>query len=90
MSNGMRILVSGRVQGVFYRASAKQRAEQLGLCGHARNLADGRVEIEAIGSRSDLHMFVQWCRVGPANARVERVETEAFETDRAVTGFEIR
>jgi acylphosphatase len=65
-----RIVIAGRVQGVFYRASAERRARELGLSGWVRNLADGRVEAHAEGARTPLLEFVEWCRKGPPAARV--------------------
>ena len=65
-----RIVIEGRVQGVFYRASAERRAKELGLSGWVRNLADGRVEAHVEGARPSLLEFVEWCRKGPPAARV--------------------
>jgi acylphosphatase len=69
------IHVFGRVQGVFYRQSAKQQAMNLGLVGYARNEPDGSVQIEVEGEKAAIERFVAWCRVGPPAARVERVES---------------
>jgi len=68
------VLVSGRVQGVWYRGSAQARALDLGIEGSARNLPDGRVELYARGSPEQVDAFLAWCREGPAGARVEEVE----------------
>jgi acylphosphatase len=65
--------IMGRVQGVFYRQSARQQAEKLGLSGYARNNADGTVTIEAEGPAAALDQLEQWCRLGPPAARVEQV-----------------
>jgi acylphosphatase len=70
-------LVSGRVQGVFYRASAREQALALGLSGYARNLPDGRVEVLACGSASAIDAFERWLWQGPAAARVDAVTREA-------------
>ena len=83
----VRCLVSGRVQGVFYRASAARRAHELGIDGYARNLDDGRVEVLACGSAEALATFVQWLWVGPGAARVSDVAIEAVEATRAGGGF---
>jgi len=68
------IVVTGRVQGVFYRQSTVDEARRRGLSGWVRNLPDGRVEAEAEGERADVEALVAWCRSGPPSARVEGVE----------------
>lgn len=73
-----RFIVSGRVQGVFYRASTREQALPLGLTGMARNLADGRVEVLASGSSEALAMLERWLWQGPAAARVDAVSREAL------------
>jgi acylphosphatase len=70
----VRFIVSGRVQGVFFRASTRDEALRLGLRGHARNLADGRVEVVARGDDSALADLERWLQVGPPLARVTGVE----------------
>lgn len=72
----VRFLVSGKVQGVFYRASAREQALALGLAGHARNLADGRVEVIAYGSASAVEALERWLWRGPTAARVDDVSRE--------------
>ena len=67
-------LVAGRVQGVFYRASAQRRARELGITGYARNLPDGRVEVLACGAPPAVETFIRWLWVGPAAAKVSAVE----------------
>lgn len=68
------ILVSGKVQGVFYRATTKEVADRLGLTGWVRNLPDGRVEIVAEGEEDALKNLISWCWEGPPLARVDNVE----------------
>lgn len=68
-----RFLVSGKVQGVFFRASARNEALRLGLNGLARNLADGSVEVIASGSDEAVHQLEQWLWQGPSAARVQQV-----------------
>ena len=70
----VRILVSGRVQGVFFRASCARRARTLGLGGSVRNMPDGRVEAVFEGPSEDVEAMVTWCRTGPEHARVDEVE----------------
>ena len=71
-----RIRIYGKVQGVFFRASARQEAERLGIKGFARNERDGSVYIEAEGDDERLKSFLEWCNQGPSRAKVERIETE--------------
>jgi len=70
----VRVLVSGRVQGVWYRQSCAQEARALHLGGWVRNLPDGRVEAWIEGPRPDVDAVLSWCRVGPPSARVTGVE----------------
>ena len=70
------LIVSGRVQGVWYRASTRQRAAALGLVGWVRNLPDGRVEVVAEGPREDLDALVTWSREGPELAEVTGIDVE--------------
>jgi acylphosphatase len=76
-------LVGGRVQGVFYRASAAQRARQLGVRGYARNLADGRVEVLACGAPEAVEQFVQWLWIGPSASKVTSVSATDAPCDPA-------
>jgi acylphosphatase len=69
-----RCLVSGRVQGVFYRATAQQRARELGVHGYARNLPDGRVEVLACGEPASVEAFVSWLWTGSSASKVTVVE----------------
>jgi acylphosphatase len=68
-----RCYVSGRVQGVFYRASTRQRAQELGCRGYARNLTDGRVEVLAVGDTAAVQSLVEWLWQGPPAAQVTDV-----------------
>jgi acylphosphatase len=83
------IRVTGRVQGVFYRASAQAEANRLGLAGFVRNHSDGSVYAEAEGEREALVRFVAWCRRGPPHARVDGVEV-AEGTAKGFSGFTVR
>lgn len=67
------LLVKGKVQGVFYRATAQEKAEQYGLKGWVRNTADGEVEMMVTGESENLDQFIGWCRNGPDRARVADV-----------------
>lgn len=83
------IRVIGKVQGVFFRASTKQKADELGVHGFVKNERDGSVYIESEGDEEPLISFVEWCRLGPTYARVESCEV----TESGIMhfkGFEIR
>lgn len=67
-------LISGRVQGVFFRESTRRQAEPLGLSGHAVNLPDGRVEVVASGPVQALDELERWLEEGPEAARVDHLE----------------
>ncbi|MDL5050906.1 acylphosphatase [Oscillatoria amoena NRMC-F 0135] len=70
----LNLIVSGKVQGVFFRASTLKVALQLGVKGFVRNQPDGTVYIEAEGDHRELEQFVAWCRSGPPGAQVQQVE----------------
>lgn len=78
------IRVYGKVQGVFFRASAKQIAEQLNIKGTVKNEADGNVSIEAEGAEQAIAKFVTWCKKGPPAAKVTKVEV----SEGRVAGYE--
>ena len=80
-------LVSGRVQGVFYRGSAAQRARELGVRGYARNLAAGRVEVLACGEEEAVRTFVSWLWTGSSASQVTAVEVTDAPQDGAPAGF---
>jgi acylphosphatase len=83
-----RFIVSGRVQGVFYRASAARRARELQITGHARNLPDGRVEVLAFGTPEALREFCEWLWIGSSASKVTNVETSDPEPqDQPPAGF---
>ncbi len=70
----LNIKVYGKVQGVFFRVSAKDEADKLGLKGFARNEKDGSVYIEVEGKKETLDKFLEWCKNGPEAAMVEKLE----------------
>jgi acylphosphatase len=78
-TKGARFLVSGRVQGVAFRAYTREEAQRLGLSGCARNLPDGRVEVTAAGSSDALDALGKWLWTGSPMARVEDVTREDAE-----------
>ena len=81
-----RFLVWGKVQGVWFRESTRREAERLGLAGSAANLADGSVEVVAVGMPADLLALANWLQRGPPNARVDQVTEEMIE-DPGIKGF---
>jgi acylphosphatase len=84
-----RFLVTGRVQGVFYRASAQDVAHRLGLTGWVRNCADGTVELMACGEEVKLQELEHWLRQGPPHAKVELVMVEECAVQ-SFAGFSVR
>jgi len=83
------ITVSGKVQGVFYRASTRDKAKELGVKGWVRNESDGSVYIEAEAERQTLDQLIDWCKQGPTRARVENVHYEVGEM-KGFEKFEVR
>lgn len=75
MRKHFNIKIYGLVQGVFFRATARETAEKLNITGFAQNQSDGTVYIEAEGEKDDLDKFVKWCHVGPPAAWVDRAVT---------------
>lgn len=67
------LLIVGKVQGVFYRVSAKEKADEIGIAGWVKNTKEGNVEAVATGSNEQLEMFTQWCYKGPKRAVVDKV-----------------
>lgn len=82
-----RLLISGRVQGVFFRAFAKRKADELGIIGYARNLSTGDVEIVAEGR--NMAEFIRAVSSGPDSAKVLKVESRTVQEDRQFSGFSI-
>jgi acylphosphatase len=83
------VFVSGRVQGVFYRAYTRQEAEALGLSGWVKNLPDGRVEAVFEGDKEKVNEMIAWCWDGNPSASVSDVEVK-WEKTADLSGFEIR
>lgn len=90
MSARIRLRVSGRVQGVFYRQSTQEQARTLGLSGWVANQEDGSVLIDAQGERERLESLIIWCRKGPPRANVIDLDVEWIEElDPQISGFHI-
>ena len=83
-----RFRVSGKVQGVWFRASTQQRAVASGLRGFARNLADGSVEVLAVGESGAIDSLQHWLQRGPELAAVSRVEREDLDDAPEFAGFD--
>jgi len=72
----VKLKIKGRVQGVFFRASTKQTADDLGVKGWVKNLSDGTVETLAEGESQEIEEFIAWCKKGPDNANVTDIDIE--------------
>lgn len=84
----IRLTIKGKVQGVFYRATAKDIADQLGIKGWIRNLPDRNVEIRATASEEILQKFIDWSKKGPPKAKVDEVIVEELSLEE-FNGFRI-
>lgn len=83
------VYVSGTVQGVYFRATTREKAEEFGIAGWVRNLEDGRVEAVFEGDEEDVERMIDFCREGPPAASVETVAVER-EEPQGIDGFSIR
>ena len=90
MADRLHVYVSGRVQGVFFRASVLQQAQTLGLTGWVRNAPDGRVEAEFEGEKELLERMLCWCGQGPPLARVTEMEISWEQGDKQYNSFRCR
>jgi len=89
MKAGCRILISGRVQGVFFRENAVATAKRLGIKGWVRNREDGTVEIVAEGAKARMRQFIEWCNKGPPEAKVDNVDVKDHAPTGEFSGFEM-
>jgi acylphosphatase len=89
MKEEMHIIISGRVQGVFFRDYARRKAEKLGIKGRVRNLDDGTVEIVAQGEEASLLRFLEEIKRGSLPSKVERVNVERREPKEVFESFEM-
>jgi acylphosphatase len=90
MKRSVKILVYGRVQGVYFRKFTHHKAKQLGVTGTVMNLPDGGVEIVAQAEAVVLQTFIDWCHKGPITARVDRVEITELQADELLVNFVIQ
>ena len=86
MTSARRFLISGRVQGVFFRESTRRMAESLGLTGYANNLSDGSVEVLACGEDDAIRRLEDWLNRGPPMSKVDRVTATSIDAE-PVEGF---
>lgn len=84
------IFVSGRVQGVFFRAEICRKARKLGLCGFVQNLSDGRVKAVLEGEKEKVEKLIEWAKKGPFFAKVDNIEIKEEEYQSEFDEFEIR
>jgi acylphosphatase len=84
------VRISGQVQGVFFRDSTRQKAEELNLAGWVKNLPDGMVEAVFEGPSEKIREMVRWCEEGPQHASVENVDTDFEDAGGELDGFEVR
>lgn len=75
------LVISGKVQGVFFRATAKDVADEIGITGWVKNTAEGDVEIKATGNHDQLQKFIEWCKVGPRRAIVTNVSVTNIDEE---------
>ncbi len=87
MMRKVKILVTGRVQGVYFRAFTQKKANQLSIKGYAKNLPDGRVEIIAEADAVTIEKFTTWCHKGPITARVDQVEITELAPNNEFNAF---
>ena len=86
----IQIIVSGRVQGVYFRAYIQKQAIKLGITGFAKNNKDGSVEIIARGGQENLKKFITYCHKGPIMAKVNQVIVTEYDTNDTFAHFDIR
>ncbi|MGJ0514267.1 MAG: acylphosphatase [Methylomicrobium sp.] len=85
----VKIVVSGRVQGVYFRLFTQNKAKHLAINGTVRNLPDGRVEIFAEADTLMIDKFIKWCSKGPVTARVDNIEVTELEPEFSHKSFDI-
>ena len=90
MKSSVHVLISGRVQGVFFRANTKQQAEMLGLSGWVRNTKDGKVEAIFEGEEKGVNQILKWCHRGSSLSKVEKVDVKKQEPTNEYDDFSIR
>lgn len=89
VKTSVRLLVNGKVQGVYFRLTMQQIATKNSVFGWVRNLADGRVESELEGNKEDVEKIIEWCKKGPENARVDDLKIDYLEYNGKFADFVI-
>lgn len=89
MKTNAHVVISGRVQGVWYRASAKSKAEQLGIKGWVRNTVDGNVEAVFEGEEEIVEKMIKWCYQGPPLAKVDKIDVKKQKQTDKYNNFSI-
>ena len=88
-NKSVRLIISGKVQGVFFRVETQKAARDFGVTGWVRNLADGTVEALAEGERSNVDALIDWCHQGPPMSRVDRVDVATRDFSGEYDSFEV-
>ena len=81
--------ITGRVQGVFFRSTTKEKADELGITGWVKNCADGSVEVFAQGEDEKLKKFEEWCKHGPASAQVDSISKKILNEEMDTKDFTV-
>ena len=89
MEKAVHLLISGKVQGVFYRYTAQKMATRLNVKGWVKNLPNGKVEAVAVGSPTAVDTFIAWCQEGPPGAVVTGVDIESLSEIPDMDGFSV-
>ena len=87
MKTRVHVIISGRVQGVWYRTSTKQKADELGILGWAKNTSDGNVEAVFEGEKAVVDEMIAWCWIGPQRAKVTDIKMLPWHSDERYTDF---
>jgi len=90
MKSNVHVVISGRVQGVWFRATTKEKAEQLGLSGWVRNTPDGCVEAVFEGEETLVNEMIEWCHRGPPLSKVENVEVKKQDSTNGFDSFSVK
>ena len=90
MKKSINIICKGRVQGVFFRASTKEKADEMNLVGWVRNETNGDVFVHVEGEEPDVDALIAWCRIGPRMSVVEELIITAVPSEPDLSGFKIR